>query len=85
MKLTIRKKREEQEQELATFALEKNQRQKILEKQFYEWNNGRQVELLLIQNALTSFVESGTQFAEPLNFKEEAGKAVFLADRKSVV
>jgi len=76
----IRKKREEREQEIAAIALEKNRRQEIIEKQFYDWNNGSKVQLLHIQNALKSFVDSGMQFAEPVNFKEENEKAVCLAD-----
>ena len=87
LKAEARKRREQREMEAMTLAAETKRRREIVEKQFYEWNDGRKVDSALMHTALQTYADiyDGAQrFNRPLDAVGKDQGGLYLADYMAV-
>ena len=88
LKAESRRRREQREVDAAMSVAETRRRREIVEKQFYEWNDGKKVDLTLIHTALRTYADiySGTLLfsrpLDPVDLQDHGG--FYLADYMTV-
>jgi len=83
----VRRGREQREMDAMMLVEETQRRRDVVEKQFYEWNDGRKVQASLIHAALQTYAEmySGSLlFSRPLGTVGKDVEEFYLADYLAV-
>jgi len=83
LKAESRKRREQREIDTAVLVAETRRRREIVEKQFYEWNDGKKVDCTLIYTALRTYADMYNGlllFSRLLNPIDQDCKGFYLAD-----
>jgi len=86
LKAESRRVREQREIDTATSVAETRRRREIVEKQFYEWNDGKKVPCILIHTALQTYADmhdGSLLFSRPLDPVDKDG-GFYLADYLTV-
>ena len=87
LKAESRIRREQREIDSAMLVAETKRRREIVEKHFYEWNDGKKVDCTLILTALQTYADmydGSLLFTRPLDDKDKDQGAFYLADYMAV-
>ena len=87
LKAESRRRREQREMDAMMLVAETKRRREIVERQFYEWNDGKRVDSALIHAALRTYAEmynASLLFSRPLDANDRDLGGFYLADYMAV-
>jgi len=87
LKSESRRRREQREIDSMMLVAETKRRREIVEKHFYEWNDGKKVDCAVIRTALQTYADmyNGTLlFSRPLDANDKDQGAFYLSDYMAV-
>jgi len=87
LKAEARKRREQREIDALMLVAETKRRREIIEKQFYEWNDGKKVDSALVYTALQTYANaynSALLFSRPLDAADKDRGGLYVIDYMAV-